>query len=156
MCHKCKGCGKSKIDGAVFGPHKASKNGLRSRCNECRRKKYQENRELILKKAKIYYQENKNEIKEKHKKYFNTKAGKEARLRGQRKQRVNYPHKVRAQSQINNELKMGRIIRPTICSLCGCDCTPDGHHWDYDKPLDVVWVCRQCHCDIHNDNLKNC
>jgi hypothetical protein len=23
------------------------------------------------------------------------------------------------------------------------------HHPDYDKPLEVVWVCRSCHLDIH-------
>lgn len=24
-----------------------------------------------------------------------------------------------------------------------------GHHWDYDKPKDVFWLCREHHNDVH-------
>ena len=24
-----------------------------------------------------------------------------------------------------------------------------GHHFDYDKPLEVTWVCFECHKQIH-------
>lgn len=34
------------------------------------------------------------------------------------------------------------------CECCG---DPDSqmHHEDYDKPLDVVWLCRPCHLQLH-------
>lgn len=28
-------------------------------------------------------------------------------------------------------------------------CTPDGHHWNYAYPLNVVWLCRSCHKIVH-------
>jgi hypothetical protein len=40
--------------------------------------------------------------------------------------------------------------KPTRCSFCGKeDDDLQGHHPDYDVPKYVVWVCRQCHIDIH-------
>ena len=29
-------------------------------------------------------------------------------------------------------------------------CPPQGHHNDYSKPLDVIWVCVSCHIEFHN------
>jgi hypothetical protein len=34
------------------------------------------------------------------------------------------------------------------CSVCGAD-KPDKHHPDYDKPLEVVFLCRRCHIAEH-------
>ena len=44
------------------------------------------------------------------------------------------------------------LIRPAVCSVCGRNDYPrgvDGHHPDYDKPLEVVWLCRRCHRQAH-------
>lgn len=38
---------------------------------------------------------------------------------------------------------------PTNCSKCGVFGDVDGHHEDYSKPLEVLWLCRQCHANIH-------
>jgi hypothetical protein len=37
------------------------------------------------------------------------------------------------------------LVRPNFCSLCGKQCRPDAHHDDYNKPLDILWLCRSCH-----------
>lgn len=45
-------------------------------------------------------------------------------------------------------LKAGVIKNPGVCSVCGCtseDHRIEAHHEDYDKPLDIVWVCTPCH-----------
>lgn len=44
----------------------------------------------------------------------------------------------------------GKLIKPSICSLCGT-ITDNiiGHHGDYTKPLDVIWVCWSCHNNLH-------
>ncbi|KKM75472.1 hypothetical protein LCGC14_1389940 [marine sediment metagenome] len=45
-------------------------------------------------------------------------------------------------------VKGGELIRPENCSVCGGkspDRGLDGHHPDYSKPLEVMWVCRVCH-----------
>jgi hypothetical protein len=58
--------------------------------------------------------------------------------------------KVNAHASLANALKVGKIERPDHCEQCGKECKPEGHHPDYSKRLDVVWLCRQCHaptCD---------
>jgi hypothetical protein len=37
------------------------------------------------------------------------------------------------------------------CEVCGLDNT-EGHHPDYAKPLDVIWLCREHHNDWHKEN----
>lgn len=39
----------------------------------------------------------------------------------------------------------GFLVRPSACSKCGKGCCPHGHHPDYDKPVEVVWLCAACH-----------
>lgn len=35
------------------------------------------------------------------------------------------------------------------CSVEGCDRKGERHHKSYDRPLDIVWLCRGHHHDIH-------
>lgn len=54
---------------------------------------------------------------------------------------------------VRNAIKRGELVRPSACQRCGCVPAPtsDGraaiqaHHHDYDKPLDVEWICAKCH-----------
>lgn len=43
--------------------------------------------------------------------------------------------------------RRGRLS-PEVCQVCG-DERSQMHHEDYDKPLDVTWLCRPCHMDLH-------
>ena len=51
-------------------------------------------------------------------------------------------------------IKNGKLT-PQPCAVCGKDKT-QGHHEDYSKPLDVVWLCIRHHQDrhIHLRNAK--
>jgi ribosomal protein S14 len=40
------------------------------------------------------------------------------------------------------------------CLLCGSPSTIM-HHEDYDKPLNVLWLCRQCHNEYHTNRLSH-
>ena len=57
----------------------------------------------------------------------------------------------------NRGLSLGVIERPASCSRCGkSEQIVVGHHWDYDKPLEVEWVCTRCHLvDIHEVENTN-
>lgn len=56
--------------------------------------------------------------------------------------------KVDARNKLNLAVKAGRVVRGN-CSSCGTDKDVEGHHHDYAKPLDVDWLCRSCHKDVH-------
>ena len=40
------------------------------------------------------------------------------------------------------------IIKRQPCLVC-FNPKSEAHHWNYDKPLDVIWLCRQHHFILH-------
>ena len=63
--------------------------------------------------------------------------------------RKNHHDKCLAHEKLQYALDTGKVIRPNKCSMCGVECIPQGHHYDYSKPLDVIWLCAKCHSRIH-------
>lgn len=62
------------------------------------------------------------------------------------------PQKQRARQLLRWYVKSGKINKPTACAACGVILTASkihGHHTDYSKPLDVKWLCEQCHLVEH-------
>ena len=56
----------------------------------------------------------------------------------------------KARSLVRTALRAGKIKRPRHCLLCGKKTKPEAHHFNgYDKPLDVLWVCKRCHQNLH-------
>lgn len=78
-------------------------------------------------------------------------TGKQALVKSTQKARAKYPEKYKARTIYSNAVAKGDIVRPDRCSRCNEPCIPEGHHTDYSKPLDVVWLCRNCHAKEHND-----
>jgi hypothetical protein len=63
------------------------------------------------------------------------------------KLKTNPKQKIR--QQVHDAVSTGRLIKPNNCEACGKVCNPHGHHRDYSKPLEVVWLCRACHFKEH-------
>jgi hypothetical protein len=58
------------------------------------------------------------------------------------------PGKIKAQRRVFVELRAGRMRR----GLCFCGSRIAGaHHKDYRRPLEVMWLCRKHHAQIHRD-----
>ena len=62
----------------------------------------------------------------------------------------------RAIHLVEKALKKGILIRPSVCQVCKKPSTLqngrsgiEGHHEDYRKPLDVMWLCQKCHFTLH-------
>jgi len=53
-----------------------------------------------------------------------------------------------ARAYANTYKKRGKLS-PLPCFVCE-DLDVEMHHEDYDKPLDVLWLCRACHLSCHN------
>lgn len=65
--------------------------------------------------------------------------------------------KNRARMAVRGAIKRGELVRPTTCAECGGPGREykDGragihaHHDDYAKPLEVRWLCGDCHDAVH-------
>lgn len=65
------------------------------------------------------------------------------------------PAKDFARKQVKYAVKSGRLFKPKKCFECGSDdYVIHAHHDNYDKPLDVIWLCPQCHKDRHHSINK--
>ncbi|MEI9995110.1 MAG: hypothetical protein WDM91_10980 [Rhizomicrobium sp.] len=52
-----------------------------------------------------------------------------------------------ARAMANAAKRLG-LITPQPCADCGSE-KSEMHHPDYDRPLDVVWLCKDCHAQHH-------
>jgi hypothetical protein len=62
-------------------------------------------------------------------------------------QKKRFPEKFAARSILQSAVRRGKIKR-LPCVVCG-DRNSHGHHTDYGKPLEVVWLCRKHHRERH-------
>jgi hypothetical protein len=69
--------------------------------------------------------------------------------------RAKYPERFKAREKVRKAVERGVLHRPFTCSDCKL---PKGdieaHHEDYSKPLQVLWVCRECH-EIRDKQCSN-
>jgi monoamine oxidase len=103
------------------------------------REYYENNKEAIQSRARERYKNLTPEQKQQ-----NTARTKEWRRRN--------GEKTKAWSAVGNALFKGEIEKPPYCELCGVfDVKIHAHHEDYSKPLDVLWLCHDCHMSLHAD-----
>jgi hypothetical protein len=82
-------------------------------------------------------------------------AGRKAAAAYNRKWYQRNKNKALAQRMTRLAIDRGELVRPATCEQCGGNtCGIEAHHCDYDKPLDVMWLCRWCHKKWHRDNGK--
>ena len=53
--------------------------------------------------------------------------------------------KERCRNKLRNAVKALRIEKPKSCEGCGIESGLHGHHADYTKPFNVMWLCSICH-----------
>jgi hypothetical protein len=110
-------------------------------------KSFQKHKPERVKKAREYRENNREKVRESSRKY---KAENYDKIISQHKEYwARYPEKYKATRAVNNAIAKGKMTRPTQCSRCEKECKPEGHHPDYSKPLEVIWLCRECHKKEH-------
>ena len=79
-------------------------------------------------------------------------------LASQYKRRSNPTHedsqKRKAWNALYYAVRKGRVTKAKSCQLCGSTENIQGHHNDYNKPLQVMWVCQKCHAKL--DDIRRC
>lgn len=63
---------------------------------------------------------------------------------------ANNPEKYAAHTLVNNAVRSGKIAKPNNCDRCGVESRLHGHHKDYSKALEVMWLCPLCHKEVEN------
>lgn len=163
-----------------FYKHKQMADGHLNKCKECNKKdvsnnyrenidhykKYEKLRMNLEHRVKARKEYSKTEKMKNYKKeygktdkaknykkeYAKTEEGKIQKRKATVKYRMNHPIQSAANTIVGNAIRDGKLIRLSNCSKCNVECVPDGHHCDYAYPLDVIWLCRQCHNDWHKVN----
>lgn len=162
---ECKKCLNKKAL-SEFWKRKHSKDGLRSECKDCLRevnkKYYQQNREKYLERSKIWALNNPLRVKESNYKFYHSMTLEQKEKALERKRKFNKTQKGRllsakyrqgkkwiARYTFRNAIRDGKIKKVSICQVCLSNKSVEGHHPNYDEPLNVVWLCRKCHMAIH-------
>ena len=57
-----------------------------------------------------------------------------------------------ARCTLNRAIKRGSVVRGD-CTIKKCTGFAEAHHPDYDKPLDVIWLCKKHHELLHENRL---
>lgn len=57
--------------------------------------------------------------------------------------------RLRARAKVGHAIRDRRLV-PLPCEICG-DEMSEAHHNDYNKPLEVSWLCYKHHKEIHNE-----
>lgn len=148
---RCSIC-KERKSVSEFNRSACAPDGHRCDCKECRRiqsaKYYTKHKDKILSAVRLY--------KANHKEEYRIYGG---RYRAKHREEIaKYEHvrkktvKGRARTLLGSAVNHGNIIKPSHCSCCGREARGralQGHHDDYTKPLDVRWLCSQCHSRAH-------
>jgi hypothetical protein len=69
---------------------------------------------------------------------------------------ANWQFKKWGQRVYYTALRTGHIKHPLVgrCESCGCLRRLIGHHTDYRRALDVIWLCQSCHNLAHFGNAE--
>lgn len=137
---RCSKCHELKPD-TEFYKDKRTKDGLKYQCKKCHTKTTIATRD-------------ENKHRRANKEYMSRTYQKSPdKLRAYWRTRTeNDPKKLKARSLLNSAVRHGKIRRPMRCEKCGAVGMVYAHHENYDKPLDVEWLCADCHGGRHRRN----
>jgi len=131
ICTKC----KETLSVNNFNRAKNTSDRLYPSCKECRKKLRGLRADKRKEYDKKYHVKNKEKRKDMCKNYYY-----------QDKERV------LAHSAVTSAIRSGKIKRPDACERCKEPKKTEAHHFDYSKPLEIEWLCRSCHTQLHIDS----
>lgn len=172
---RCSRCGEEKAL-SEFNRNRAKKDGRQTYCRPCsnsnNREWYAENDDHHRENASRWARENRErkaavqkDWQTRNRERFLETSRRAAQRRRPRQRAAARKHyrensaKTLARVKLYQAVRDGKVVRPDRCERCAGTGQPfsngrhpiEGHHHDYSKPLDVEWLCFDCHTAIHTD-----
>jgi len=149
---KCFKCGETKSL-IEFYKHSRMLDGHLNKCKDCTKKDTQKNYRANIQYYKTY---NQNRAKLPHrvknrKEYAKSEKGIEVHKNNIKTYIRKNPHKRQAHNQVNNAIRSGKL-KKQVCFICG-ERQTQAHHYDYSKPLSVIWFCHEHHLWMHRSEV---
>lgn len=135
----CFKCGKEKHIESFYA-HPDMKDGHLGKCKDCCKIDVSRNYHSKRGQYKAYEAER-----------FKRPERKAKALEYARKRATLRPERYRASYAVTNAVRDGRLSK-SPCEKCGA-IKVEAHHYDYSKPLDVVWLCRKHHLEAHGKEM---
>lgn len=136
ICFKC----QIELPLELFYKHSQMKDGHLNKCIKCTKTD-----------VRIHYRNNVEKISNYDKERGLKQERKEAKAGYYRTYRKKNFQKYKARSILNQAVRDGKLIRQP-CVKCQNE-KSEGHHEDYSKPLEVIWVCQRCHRKEHHPDI---
>lgn len=133
-CFKCKTV--KPLD--EFYKHGQMADGHLNKCKECTKNDANRHRQENLEKIREY---DKQRAKRPERVKKNLEVSRAWRKADKRRQV--------AHSAVSRAIRAGKLS-PEVCARCGNEKSV-AHHEDYDKPLEVIWLCQPCHKQRHKE-----
>lgn len=132
-----------------FYSHKEMKDGHLNVCKDCVKNRVHKYRLNNIEKIREYDRNrpNRQERLLKNKEYRNLHKTDYNKCKN--KWAKNNRIKTNAHTKLRRAILRGDIIKPKTCAICGSDTILQAHHYDYNKPLDVIFLCDKCHKNEH-------
>lgn len=128
--------------------HQAMSDGHLNKCKDCVKRRIGKHRENNLERIQEYDRERGRTEKRKQKCRIYQKSHREETDAAKKAWYQRNRHKRRANSLVGWAIKHG-FLKVHPCSVCGSTEKVEGHHPDYSKPLEVIWLCGKHHKEIH-------
>lgn len=154
ICFKC----NVKKPLSAFYKHLRMADGHLNKCKECTKKDAIETRNSNLEYYQKYDRQRSNLPKRKFlRKKVAEKWKKDPTLKKRRNELKNIWQqrnviKRAAHIITGNAIRSGQLVRG-LCEICGKK-KADAHHEDYTKPLDVIWLCKKHHSELHKQKRE--
>ena len=136
-CFKC----KSVKPLTEFYKHSSMADGHLNKCKECTKNDVAQHREKNIEAIRAYDRER---GKKPERIKANTEVNRAWRAEDRRRQA--------AHSAVSKAIRSGHLVRQP-CIRCG-EKKSVAHHEDYDRPLDVMWLCQPCHKQRHKELME--
>ena len=137
-CFKC----KTVKPLSEFYKHPRMADGHVNKCKECNKNDVTSNRNKHIERIRAYDRA-RGKIPERVK--ANTEINRAWRAEDKRRQLGHIA--------VSRAIRNGSLVR-LPCIRCG-EAKSLAHHEDYDKPLDVMWLCQPCHKQRHKELKKD-